>query len=173
MRFPLRLPLMKRMGKEKSLPRIHCLFTIQSRRLNIWQRGWNGSAGGKLMDEKDQTDICQSDICQTDICRAEKSILTVCSGLQDPGAQCEYLLMLGMEKPLLDSCVDRYRIGGCRTAIWLRQRDRDGMVHFTVTVIRCWYGACFPFWKNCTRQERSGNHKVPSHEISWIIYLTM
>ena len=39
--------------------------------------------------------------------------------------------MLGMEKPLLDSLrVDRYRIGGCRTAIWLRAEDRDGMVHF-------------------------------------------
>ena len=83
------------------------------------------------MDEKDQTDICQSDICQTDICRAEKKYIDSLLRLQDPGAQCEYLLMLGMEKPLLDSLrVDRYRIGGCRTAIWLRAEDRDGMVHF-------------------------------------------
>ena len=78
------------------------------------------------MDEKDQTDICQSDICQTDICRAEKKYIDSLLRLQDPGAQCEYLLMLGMEKPLLDSLrVDRYR-----TAIWLRAEDRDGMVHF-------------------------------------------
>ena len=83
------------------------------------------------MDEKDQTDICQSDICQTDICRAEKKYIDSLLRLQDPGAQCEYLLMLGMEKPLLESLrVDRYRIGGCRTAIWLRAEDRDGMVHF-------------------------------------------
>ena len=83
------------------------------------------------MDEKYQTDICQSDICQTDICRAEKKYIDSLLRLQDPGAQCEYLLMLGMEKPLFDSLrVDRYRIGGCRTAIWLRAEDRDGMVHF-------------------------------------------
>ena len=70
------------------------------------------------MDEKDQTDICQSDICRTDICRAEKKYIDSLLRLQDPGAQCEYLLMLGMEKPLFDSLrVDRYRIGGCRTAI--------------------------------------------------------
>ena len=55
----------------------------------------------------------------------------MCIRDRDPGAQCEYLLMLGMEKPLLDSLrVDRYRIGGCRTAIWLRAEDRDGRVHF-------------------------------------------
>ena len=83
------------------------------------------------MDEKYQTDICQSDICQTDICRAEKKYIDSLFRLQDPGSQCEYLLMLGMEKPPLDSLrADRYRIGGCRTAIWLRAEDRDGMVHF-------------------------------------------
>ena len=84
------------------------------------------------MDEKDQTDICQSDICQTDICRAEKKYIDSLLRLQDPGAQCEYLLMLGMEKPLLDSLrVDRYRIGGCRTAIWVRAEKQDGRVHFS------------------------------------------
>lgn len=65
------------------------------------------------MDEKYQTDICQSDICQTDICRAEKKYIDSLFRLQDPGSQCEYLLMLGMEKPPLDSLrADRYRIGG-------------------------------------------------------------
>ena len=78
---------------------------------------------------------------QTDICRAEKKYIDSLFRLQDPGSQCEYLLMLGMEKPPLDSLrADRYRI-----VEWYI---------FTVTVIRCWYGACFPFWKNCTRQDR-------------------
>lgn len=92
---------------------------------------------------------------QTDICRTEKKYIDSLLRLQDPGSQCEYLLMLGMEKPPLDSLrADQYRIGGCRTAIWLRQRTVMEWYIFTVTVIRCWYGACFPFWKNCTRQER-------------------
>ena len=49
---------------------------------------------------------------QTDICRAEKKYIDSLFRLQDPGSQCEYLLMLGMEKPPLDSLrADRYRIG--------------------------------------------------------------
>lgn len=69
---------------------------------------------------------------RTDIRRAEKKHIDSLIQLQDPGSQCEYLLMLGMEKPPLDSLrVDRYRIGGCKTAIWLRAENRDGVVHFS------------------------------------------
>ena len=75
--------------------------------------------------------------------------------LQDPGSQCEYLLMLGMEKPPLDSLrADQYRIGDAGPQSGSGQRTVMEWYIFTVTVIRCWYGACFPFWKNCTRQER-------------------
>lgn len=129
-------PLMKRMGKE-SLCRVSLSFYNTKQEIEYMAERLERICGrGKLMDEKDQTDICQSDICQsdiyqTDICRTEKKYIDSLLRLQDPGSQCEYLLMLGMEKPPLDSLrADRYRIGGCRTAIWLRAEDRDGMVHF-------------------------------------------
>lgn len=48
---------------------------------------------------------------QTDICRTEKKYIDSLLRLQDPGSQCEYLLMLGMEKPPLDSCVQLIQVG--------------------------------------------------------------
>lgn len=87
------------------------------------------------MDGKHRTDVCQKDRCKTEMCgmdirQAEKRYIDSLIRLQDPGSQCEYLLMLGMEKPSLDSLrVDRYRIGGCKTAIWIRAENRDGVVY--------------------------------------------
>lgn len=69
---------------------------------------------------------------QTDMAQTEKKHIDIFLQLQDPISQCEYLLMLGMKKPALDSLrEDRYRIGGCRTAIWIRADNQGGTVHFT------------------------------------------
>ena len=83
------------------------------------------------MDGRYQKDMHQIDMHEMDMFQAEAKHIDNLIQLQDPGSQCEYLLMLGMEKLPFDSLrVDRYRIGGCRTAIWLRAEDRDGMLHF-------------------------------------------
>ena len=58
-------------------------------------------------------------------CEQELALLT------DGAAQCDYLMMLGMEmEPVFAVREDRYRIGGCRTAIWLRIREEEGRVTF-------------------------------------------
>lgn len=58
----------------------------------------------------------------------DKSYIEKFRALADPESQWEYLSLLGMEKKP-DETVrrDEWRIGGCRTAIWLRAGDcREG-----------------------------------------------
>ena len=84
------------------------------------------------MDGRYQKDMHQIDMHEMDMFQAEAKHIDNLIQLQDPGSQCEYLLMLGMEKLPLDSLRgDRYRIGGCRTAIWVRAEKQDGRVHFS------------------------------------------
>lgn len=49
--------------------------------------------------------------------------------LDDAGSQCEYLMMAGMRRPAVDQIrKDCYRIGGCKTAIWVKAWcTRDGI----------------------------------------------
>ncbi|MCD7993359.1 MAG: SufE family protein, partial [Clostridia bacterium] len=78
---------------------------------------------------------------QTDMAQTEKKHIDIFLQLQDPISQCEYLLMLGMKKPALDSLrEERYRIGGCRTAIWIRADNQGEPFILPVTVIPCLCG---------------------------------
>lgn len=51
--------------------------------------------------------------------------------LTDGSAQCDYLMLMGMEKePIFSVRNDRDRIRGCKTAIWLRITDDKERVTF-------------------------------------------
>lgn len=51
--------------------------------------------------------------------------------LEDPLSQCDYLMMEGMKrKSVPDLRQDCYRIGGCRTAIWIEARLVAGKAIF-------------------------------------------
>lgn len=57
----------------------------------------------------------------------EKKYIDSLTLLEDPGSQCEYLLMLGLARPARESVrEDRYQIGGCKTAIWLKAWLENG-----------------------------------------------
>ena len=52
-------------------------------------------------------------------------------GLKDPMSQCEYLMELGLgtaEEPSIRT--DQWKIGGCKTATWIRSCIRNGNVKF-------------------------------------------
>ncbi len=49
--------------------------------------------------------------------------------LEDAASQCEYLLMLGMREASCEEIRrDCYRIGGCKTAIWLKAWMEAGTI---------------------------------------------
>lgn len=49
--------------------------------------------------------------------------------LADPASQCDCLLGLGIEKPEAEEIrQERFKIPGCKTAIWLKQWEREGRV---------------------------------------------
>ena len=51
--------------------------------------------------------------------------------LGDSFSQCDYLMTLGMSKPSVPQIrIDQYRIGGCKTAIWIRIGRSDQTVLF-------------------------------------------
>ena len=51
--------------------------------------------------------------------------------LGDSFSQCDYLMTLGMSKPSIPQIrTDQYRIGGCKTAIWIRIGRSDQTVLF-------------------------------------------
>ena len=60
-----------------------------------------------------------------DFYRQELALLT------DESAQCDYLMLLGIKKRQASSIRDdMYRIGGCKTAIWIRIMDEKGKIKF-------------------------------------------
>lgn len=67
-----------------------------------------------------------------DIAEVEKVYVNRLIQLEDPGSQCDYLMMLGFEIPSEENLrEDVNRIGGCKTAIWLKAGQKDGRVAFT------------------------------------------
>lgn len=47
--------------------------------------------------------------------------------LADPASQCDYLLELGIEKPGAEEIrQEKFKIPGCKTAIWLKQWEQEG-----------------------------------------------
>lgn len=66
------------------------------------------------------------------IAEVEKEVIVDLLQLNDAGSQCDYLMWLGMgfmgDK---DIKTELYRIGGCKTAIWLRTEETKGRVKFT------------------------------------------
>lgn len=51
--------------------------------------------------------------------------------LGDSFSQCDYLMTLGMSKPSVPEIrTNQYRIGGCKTAIWIRTGHSDHTVPF-------------------------------------------
>lgn len=51
--------------------------------------------------------------------------------LGDSFSQCDYLMTLGMSRPTVPQIrTDQYRIGGCKTAIWIRTGLSDQTVLF-------------------------------------------
>ena len=73
------------------------------------------------------------------IAEVEKEVIVDLLQLNDAGSQCDYLMRLGMgfmgDK---DIKTELYRIGGCKTAIWLRTEETKGRVKLQAIVIRCW-----------------------------------
>ncbi len=67
-----------------------------------------------------------------DIAETRKKIINDLELLNDASSQCEYLMLLGMQWSAGTQIrKDCYRIGGCKTAIWLNVwRGADG-VHFS------------------------------------------
>lgn len=52
--------------------------------------------------------------------------------LADPAAQCDYLIQLGMGQHSTEEIHrDEYRIGGCKTAIWMKTVLQSGRIHIT------------------------------------------
>lgn len=66
------------------------------------------------------------------IAEVEEAYIDNLRQLEDPGAQCDYLMTLGMGfRGDEDIRTGQYRIGGCKTAIWLKAGRNQGMVGFT------------------------------------------
>lgn len=66
------------------------------------------------------------------IAEIEKEFVDNLRQLDDASSQCDYLMMLGMEF-IGDENIRKkqYRIGGCKTAIWINVEEADGIVAFT------------------------------------------
>lgn len=54
------------------------------------------------------------------------------SRLEDPGAQCDYLMYLGMGlKAEAGLRQEPFRIRGCKTAIWLKAEEKENKIHLS------------------------------------------
>lgn len=63
---------------------------------------------------------------------AEKTYIEDFRLLDDAGSQCEYLMIAGMQRPADESVrTDGNRIGGCKTAIWMKAWSGADGVHFS------------------------------------------
>lgn len=65
-----------------------------------------------------------------EVAEREKKYREELALLEDAASQCEYLMVLGMQKPQHEELKRRaYRIEGCKTAIWLKVWCDKGRVH--------------------------------------------
>lgn len=66
-----------------------------------------------------------------EIAEVERNYIDNLDRLDDAGSQCDYLMMLGLQDRVREDVKkDCYRIGGCKTAIWIKTEIKDGKVCF-------------------------------------------
>lgn len=64
--------------------------------------------------------------------KIQQKYTDIFSVLGDAGSQCEYLIKLGLGKNTAEALrTDQNRVGGCRTAIWIRAERKGGYIQFT------------------------------------------
>lgn len=67
-----------------------------------------------------------------EIAEIEKKYVDDLTELEDAGSQCDYLMMLGMQRAQnADIRSEQFRIGGCKTAIWIKKENSNGILKFT------------------------------------------